>query len=253
MNNDHIIQKIKNENIRPISKNTFVVKKIVLWFSFVMSTIFGAYAFAFFFLKTLYIDFDNWYYFSNTYNRFLMENIPIIWIVLFVVSLALMFFLFKKTDKGYKYSIFFVGFISLIISFSLGIILSKALAYNGLLVDRFEKDRFMSWTNPEEGRLSGEILFVDSRYVLLRDIRNEVWNINTKYLLDNSRQNLGYSKIVSVIGQYDYAGNFTACQIVPLHMDKVGFRPDQVNQFYIKSSADWSIIDDICDFVINKN
>ena len=109
MNNEQIIQKIKDQNLRPTSKRFFLFKKISIWFLFSMSTIFGAYTFAFFFLKTLYIDFKNWHYLSNSYNIFLIENIPIIWITLFIISIVFMFYLFKKTNKGYKYSIFFIA------------------------------------------------------------------------------------------------------------------------------------------------
>ena len=119
MNNNQIIQKIKEGNVKPISRNIFLLRKISIWFLLAISTIFGAYAFAFFFLKTMYIDFDNWNYFASSYNQFLIDNIPIIWVILFIISLLLVFYLFKKTNKGYKHSIVFVAVVSLITSFSL--------------------------------------------------------------------------------------------------------------------------------------
>ncbi len=253
MHNDQIIQKIKNENLKPINKNIFLFRKVSIWFLFAVTTVFGAYAFAFFFLKILSVDFDNWYYFNNSYNGFLIENIPIVWIMLFMFNLLLMFCLFKKTNKGYKYSIVFVGVGSLMISFFLGIVLAKTLAYKGLLIDRFENERVMNWTNPESGRLSGEVIFINTDYLLIRDIKDDVWNVNTSYVLDNSKQISKDNQFISIIGKYDYENNFTACQIMPLDIDKIRFKPDSVNKFNRKVDQDNNFVKDICSFVINNN
>lgn len=253
MQNNQIIQKIKNENLKPISRKIFLFKKVSIWFLFAITTVFGAYAFAFFFLKIISIDFDNWNYFNNSYNGFLMENIPIIWIILFVFSLILMFYLFKQTNRGYKYSIIFVGASSVLISFILGGVLAKTLAYKGLLVDRFENERIMNWTNPESGRLSGEVLFIDNGYILIRDIKDDVWNINIDYILDNSKQVLQDHQVISIIGKYDYENNFTACQIMPLNIDKMRFKPNPMNRFNRDVHNNNNFVKDICDFVINSN
>ncbi|MBC7981865.1 hypothetical protein H7X65_02200 [Candidatus Parcubacteria bacterium] len=251
MHSEQILQKIKNENLRPISRSVFLFRKVSIWFLLAISTIFGAYAFAFFFLKTLYIDYDNWHYFASSYNRFLIENIPLIWVVLFILSLLLIFYLFKKTNKGYKYSIVFIGAGSLIISFSLGVVLSKILAQKGYFIEEFENERVMNWTDPESGRLSGEVLFSDDQYILLRDIKDDVWNVNTIYLLDNSKEVLQNNQLVSVIGRYDYENNFTACQIIPLNIDKMRFKPNPKNRPGAHLNQDNSFVNDICDLVIN--
>ena len=250
-NNDHIIQKIKNENLKPISRNVFLLRKVCIWFLLAITTVFGAYAFAFFFLKTLYIDYDNWHYFANSYNRFLIYNIPIIWIVLFMLSLLLVFYLFKKTNKGYKYSIVFIGAGSIIISFSLGVGLSKILAQNEYFMESFENERIMNWTDPHSGRLSGEVLFTDDQYILLRDIKDEVWNVDTFYLLDNSKEVLRNNQLVSIIGKYDYENNFTACQIIPLNINKMRFRPNSKNKPAVHIDTGNIYVKDICDLVIN--
>lgn len=252
MDNEQIIQKIKNENIRPTSRNVFLFRKVSIWFLLAISTVFGAYAFAFFFLKTLYIDYDNWHYFSSSYNRFLVDNIPLIWAVLFVVSLLLVFYLFKKTNKGYKHSIVFIALGSLAISFSLGIALSKILAEKGYFIEQFENERLMNWTDPMSGKLSGEVLFVNAEYILLRDIKDDVWNVDTTYLLDNSKEVLQNSQLVSIIGKYDYEHNFTACQIMPLNIDKLRFKPNAKNRLPVHSVHNTEFVDDICDFVINR-
>ena len=252
MYNDQILQKIKNQNVKPISRNIFILRKVCIWFLLAISTVFGTYAFAFFFLKTLYIDYDNWHYFASSYNRFLIANIPLIWVVLFIVSLLLVYYLFKKTNKGYKYSIVFIGAGSLILSFTLGVILAKILVQREYFIDKFENERVMSWTDPESGRLSGEILFTDKEYVLLRDIKDDVWNVSTIYLLENSKEVLQNTKLVSIVGKYDYENNFTACQIIPLNIDKMRFKPNRNNRPEVHTSEQNSFVDDICDFVINK-
>ncbi|MBC7767038.1 hypothetical protein H7Y21_03540 [Arenimonas sp.] len=252
MYNDQILQKIKNDNVKPISRNIFLLRKVCIWFLLAISTVFGAYAFAFFFLKTLYIDYDNWHYFASSYNRFLISNIPLIWAVLFIVSLLLVYYLFKKTNKGYRYSIVFIGAGSLILSFTLGIILAKILAQKEYFTDKFENERVMSWTDPQSGRLSGEILFTNKDFILLRDIKDDVWNVNTVYLLENSKELLQNNQLVSIIGKYDYENNFTACQIIPLNIDKMRFKPNRNNRPEVHEIEQNIFVNDICDFVINK-
>ena len=249
MNNEQIIQKIKNEKLKPISRSIFLFKKIIVWFLLIAATIFGSYAFAFFFLKSLYIDFDDWYYFSNSYNKFLIQNIPIIWIILFLFSIILMFYLFKRTNRGYKYSVMLIAFISLCISFLLGISLAKVLAIKSVLIDRFENERMMNWTNPGSGRLSGEILFIDDTYLLLRDIRDEVWNVNIEYLPNDFKLSLNKDDIVSIVGKYDYENNFTACKIMSFDIDNRHFKPNSKNKFKPEMN-DNETVRDICDFVI---
>lgn len=251
MNNDQIIQKIKNENVKPISKYIFLFRKISVWFLLALSTMFGAYAFAFFFLKTLYIDFDNWEYFADSYDTFLMDNIPLIWAILFVVSLLLMFYLFKKTNKGYRYSIIFIGSTSLAISFVLGIVLSKTF-YGNMLIERFEDEKAINWTNPKSGRLSGEVLFIDDNYVLVRDIQDDIWNVNTDYLLENSKDILANYPMISIIGKYDYANNFTACQVLPFDIDRNRFRPNPMNKIVERVNRNNDLVKSVCDFVINS-
>lgn len=252
MNNYQIIQKIKTENLKPISKSVFLFRKISIWFLLVMSTIFGAYAFAFFFLKTLYIDFDNWYYFASSYNIFLIDNIPYIWASLFVISLLLVFYLFTKTNKGYRHSIVYIAAGSMLVSFSLGLVLSKILAQQGYFMENFENERVVSWTNPGAGRLSGEIIFIEDEYILLRDIKDGVWNIDISYVLDNSRELLENYQLISIVGRYDYENNFTACQIIPLNVDKIRFKPSPNNMPIRVVHKDNTFVKDICDFVINS-
>jgi len=250
MNNEQIIQKIKDDKLKPISRSFFLFKKVVVWFLLVISTIFGAYAFAFFFLKIMFIDFDNWYFMSNSYDRFLVENIPIIWLVLFLFSLICIYFLFKKTNKGYKHSVLFIASLSLIISFVLGMALSKILAHKGVLIERFENEKMMRWTNPDSGRLSGEVMFMDDNYILLRDIKDDVWNVNIDYILDDSIQVLNNHQMIYIIGRLDYENNFTACQILPLDMDKKRFRPNPKLGIERKKGQN-KFVQDLCDFVIN--
>lgn len=253
MTNDTILEKIKAENLKPISRYVFLFRKIIIWFLLAISTMFGAYAFAFFFLKTLYIDFDNWHYFANSYDRFLMQNIPVIWVVLFAASLCMMFFLFKRTNKGYKYSILFVGFLSIALSFILGLALAKVLSQRGILIERFERERVMDWTNPKAGRLSGAVLLKDEDFIVLRDIQDDIWNVDTSHILDNSKDALDNNDFVSIVGRYDYENNFTACQIIPLRMDRMRFTPDPKIRSGMRLDEKNVFANDICDFVINAN
>ncbi len=251
MHNDKIIQKIKEENLKPISKNTFLFKKIFIWIILFATTLFGAYSFALFFLKTLFVDFDKWYFLSNSYDRFLIENIPIIWVILFIISIILIYSLFKKTNRGYRYTFFSILFLSLLISFILGLSMSKFLARDVILIERLEVERAMRWMNPYAGRILGEVLFMGDDYVLVRDIRGDFWNINIQFLLEESIDTLNNDQVISIVGILGEGNNFTACQVMPFDFDKSKFKPIpgyKINNLVQENQ----ITRDICDFVINQ-
>lgn len=253
MNNHEIIEKIKKEHIKPTSRLIFMFKKSLMWFLLIITTVFGAYSFAFFFLKTLYIDFVNWKYIFDSYDSFLLANIPFIWIFLCLLSLYTVSVLFSKTEKGYKYPIYYVASLSIIISFVLGLGLAKFFAYKGILIERFEEEKVMHWFMPDSGFLSGEIIFKNDDYILIRDIHNDVWNVNMEYVLDNSKLIAEQYPLITIIGKYDYAYNFTACQIIPLDMPHKRFKPRPDKEFRPAKNIDRSMISsEICDFVINK-
>ena len=85
----------------------------------------------------------------------------------------------------------------------------------------------------------------------MRDIKDDVWNVSTVYLLENSKEVLQNNQLLSIIGKYDYENNFTACQIMPLNIDKIRFKPNRNNRLEVRAYEENSFVDDICDFVIN--
>ncbi len=257
MNNDKIIQKIKEENIKPISKSIFLFKKIIIWSLIFITTIFGIYTFALFFLKILFIDFDKWYFLSDTYDDFIIDNIPFIWLSLFCISIFTIFFLIRKTNKGYKYSILLISTSSLIISIILGLSLSKILAKQNIIMQKLHDEKMIKWTNPEGGRIMGEVLYKDlqKQYLLIRDINDSVWNVDISYILDDSEYLIDNNQVVSIIGRFDYDGNFTACQILSMDIPKDRFNPNPQNidkVFLQKKHGKNRLTQEICDFVINK-
>jgi hypothetical protein len=76
--------------------------------------------------------------------------------------------------------------------------------------------------------------------------------VDINYILDSSKQVLRDYRVVSIIGKYDYENNFTACQIMPLNIDKMSFRPNPTNIFIRKVDDNNHFVKDICDFVIKS-
>ncbi len=260
MNKDQIIQKIKQENIKPKPKYFFIFKKVLTWILLTITTIFGSYAFAFLFLKLFFIDFKYWYFFSDSYDKFIFYNLPLIWIALFIISLYLISYLFTKTSHGYRYSLFVIGIISIFVSMLLGIFLAKYIANTDSMMHNLERERIERWHKPRSGLLLGEIILKEDKYLLLQDTHNKLWNIDIENILDDSKQVLEHDQPVSVIGMYKNDQYFTACQILPFNTDEddiLGFEYDFIEYSPVKPDIDIMnqynsrVIKDICDFVIN--
>lgn len=260
MNTEKIIQKIKENNLKPKSKYLFMLKKILTWILLITTTVFGSYAFAFLFLKLFFIDFQYWYLFSDSYDKFIFYNLPLIWIALFIISLYLISYLFTKTSHGYRYSLFVIGVISIFISMFLGVFLAKYIANTDSLIHNLEKERKERWYKPRSGLLLGEIILKEDKYLLLQDTHNKLWNINIENILNDSKQVLVHDQPISVIGMYQDDKYFTACQILPFNTDEDNIFDiddsfvendteiagiDTINQYNSR------VIKEICDFVIN--
>lgn len=180
-----ILAKIKLDKVKPKPKWEFTLKNSILWLIFVVGIIVGSLAFSVVIFMATHTD---WQYFASGPIKQLLIGLPYFWLIILILFLAIVFYDFKKTEKGYKYNPFIIILVSIIISIAIG---SAVYAVGGgeKLEDVFyqkvpfyqkvveHRGKFIS--APEKGRLPGVILNVSQDSIMVKDFSGKIWNLAT--------------------------------------------------------------------------
>lgn len=188
MNNlqDKILEKIEKENLQPTSVRTILFKKYTIFLTLFLSVIFTALSFSA--LSFIFINLDWFYYkdFEENLPFFIWRHFPFFWLIMSSIFIALSIYIWKNTDKGYKYS----GILVTITLFIFTILLGNAFNFlhAGRLLDNkladpnwrpsFEDKRMQVWDAPDKKRLIGNIIEIDNvaQTFILED-RRFFWDI----------------------------------------------------------------------------
>lgn len=183
---DHLMSKIKKEAIQPNPKgrfkNQFGLSMVVLS----TLTILGSVAFSIILFAIQQVDFQLLKHLKHSPLEFLLAIIPSIWMVALIISLALIIYGIRNSQKGYKFSLAGSALYSSIFSILIGTLF---FLYGGaatferifaLHVDAYEsiaERKMQLWSLPEEGYLSGTILETGNFNLTLQDFSNNTWEI----------------------------------------------------------------------------
>lgn len=184
------LKTIEEEKITPQARWHFLLKNYCLWFLSIFSVILGAMAVSAVLFMVTDHDWDIYKYLDRSLFEHIFVSIPYLWLLVFLILILAAYYDFKYTRGGYRYEIYKVVLVSLLISVILGTILffgglgkviHEAFArqvpfYNDLVYDKYDV-----WDNPQKGLLSGEIIKVENNdEFLLRDFRGKMWQVKKK-------------------------------------------------------------------------
>jgi hypothetical protein len=222
-----IIEKIQEQDIKPLPKTYFVAKNILLWILWVISVMVGALAFSVIEHMISNNDWDMYKYVSDNFFAFMLSTLPYFWIIIMIAFVITAYINFIHTKGAYKHRIQTIVASSLIFSLLLGFGFSSAQV--GKKVDevltksipeyRQQKELKESemWNNAERGVLSGEILEIKDKDFILKCCCGYIWNV-TGYDAKDLYQK-GY-KQVRVFGEKLEGKNFKALEVRPVQKDK---------------------------------
>ncbi|PIQ77552.1 hypothetical protein COV82_03890 [Candidatus Peregrinibacteria bacterium CG11_big_fil_rev_8_21_14_0_20_46_8] len=172
-----VLEKIKKQKLEPRPRWHFVLKNGAFWLLFGLAALFGAKAVGLTLFAIFEIDFSLVYR-AGVRLPAILHMIPLIWVIAFLIFIIAAITGLHHTKRGYKFSVIRLIFINLAVSFVLGGILYAAGAaertenfvrralpqYKGV-----EIRRERVWSQPQQGRLSGVIISVESDALLLLD------------------------------------------------------------------------------------
>lgn len=224
-----ILDKIKKEHIEPRPQWHFMIKNVLFWSLFFVSSIAGA--------RALGVVF---FVFSDASLELvrgsgapllppLLAIIPVFWLAIFVLVILIAVLGLHHTKNGYKLSLTKIIVLNLAGSLILGLALF-ALGDG----ERFEKQlgnhipfaapemrRMNVWQQPMQGRLAGQIISKsDATHIELVDLRGENWSVDTSdariFNTDtNTQDSLKIDMRVRMIGTQTGEKTFKALRIDP--------------------------------------
>lgn len=184
-----VVEKIKEQKMCPVPRWRFLAKDGAVWGAFAVSVLIGSLAFSI----LLHIFAANGWHLYKYLHRgiigYILITFPYIWFVFLVLFLALAYYNFRCTEKGYRpgtslilgasvFASLFLG--TVLFAWGLGgkiedLVIANIPAYGQVVCCHHRKD---VWSQPEKGLLSGKILQIkDVRNFTLEDFRGVSWHI----------------------------------------------------------------------------
>jgi hypothetical protein len=195
MNNElskRIQERIDANNITPIPRWRFILISAVFWLMATLSVIIGSFAVGG--IQFLFLDYNHHNLISIPYSltEFLLM-IPYLWIIIFLLFIAIAKIGIAHTKKGYQYKIHTVIVASVLLSVIFGSILNyigvSKIAHESLdeiqIYNYVTYDSEDAYTKPAIGRLAGNIIDVkDKNNFSLKDFSGHIWNIRLGSTID---------------------------------------------------------------------
>jgi len=225
MGNKNISQiamdRIKEDRIVPISRNIFSIKRVLFWVVVATSFIVGAFIFSF----VLYALFNNdWYLYDRLGLSLVFRTLPYFWILSLAIFTILGEFYYRKTLLGHRrglvviVSIYLVSttlFGSIFYAIGFGDLVERSLSdvspmYRSIVLNHREV-----WSHPEEGLLSGRIIFINENEIQIVDSNGYFWIINREGTLIRGNVEIEIGDRIKIIGSKVNDNLFRAEEIRP--------------------------------------
>jgi len=184
-----VLEKIKEEKIEPKPRWQFLLKDYFIWLTFGISLLVGGLAFCVMLLIILDNDWDIYRYLEISPLEHFLISLPYIWILLLLLFLAVAYYNYRYTKKGYCCNAFTILALSVFGSIILGTFF-HALGLGGK-IDRTLSRNFSFyqkihccchrkdiWTQPEKGLLGGKIIGIKNVSNFdLEDFSGFIWQV----------------------------------------------------------------------------
>lgn len=242
---EKIINKIKKENVKPISHWKFIMKDSIFWGVFVLSSIIGGMAVSIILNTLLNNDWDLYLQLSGGLSKFIVVTLPYFWLILLGIFIIIAYLNIQNTKKAYKHSFKMVIGGVILVSFLLGLTfynLGLASSLDKGLIQKLPPQfhqmmdsRLGVWQRPEEGFLVGEIQNLTEDTLELKDFDGEMWQVSlnpelrdfmSRFLLDSD----GKVRIMGKLDLEKCEKCFSASVIRPLNIQRgmMKNQPDKV-------------------------
>lgn len=223
-NSEKLLDKIQNENIQQRNRFKFTARNILFWTLFSIGIITGGIAFSVIIYTAIQTDFDILDHIQHSRIEFLLGLLPIFWIVFAIIFLIISLSGIKATKRGYKYNPLLVFAGTIACSFVLGIIfyfsggaqkIESIFAKNFPGYQSVNDKKLATWLNPNDGFLSGTIVWAEESVIQLKDWEGKDWRVDLEDALIRGRAVIKEGEQIKLIGTLTGASDFSASEIRP--------------------------------------
>lgn len=236
-----LLDSIKEENITPKPRWVFLFRNYFLWGVSGAFVLVGGISVSVIIYVSRYSEWGVYRQLTDGWPEFLLLVLPVFWLVLLGLAVALVVYDLKHTKKGYKYSLTTVATTVILASALLGVFffytgmgraIDNVLGSRAPYYSQVINPRVGFWCQPDQGRLAGIIAsIVNEDEFILGGCLKRSWTVEIGGQMENSpsrqKNNSSYIKVgvpVRVIGQRTSEAGFTAREILPMHMGGNFFR-----------------------------
>nr|WP_320015386.1 hypothetical protein [uncultured Desulfobacter sp.] len=161
-----ILQRIKQDNIRPYPKCCFLFKRSIIWTFFSFSVLFGSIATGIALFQLKHAEWDLYQHLRHSLLEFILLTIPCFWLVFMAGFTGFAYYYFRHTEQGYRYNTLWIVSGSIILSIIGGGLCSLTPAperIETIFQDKvpfykaLEEYKHKVWMSPEHGLLAGKI------------------------------------------------------------------------------------------------
>ncbi|MFH0840921.1 MAG: hypothetical protein V1865_03015 [bacterium] len=181
-----ILEKIKEEKIKPKSRWEFLLKDYFVWIVSIIFLIVGGLSVSVIIYLLNNNDWDLYKNISHSFLGFLFLTMPYFWILLLIIFGFVVYYNIRHTKQGYNYSLVLIILISLTANIALGgafynlglghkldDVLTRAAGPYSKVFCR----NTVVWHRPAVGMLVGDVVGVEEQVCYLVDMENNKWEV----------------------------------------------------------------------------
>lgn len=239
-----VLSRIEREGVCPRARWLFVGRECAVWGAWLFTVAVAAVAVA---VSLFVIMHQQYAFYEATHDSFLalmLEVLPYLWFVVFVVGLLLALYHLRHTRRGYRYSLFGTALAGAVASLAggavlhyvgMGFVFDKSFGHYvpGYWSQEMMEEHF--WQQPEKGRILGTYVGEgeSAGTVLVKDVAGKEWQVSVSELFAPDLALLSTGKQVRLLGRTADGAegqNFYACGVFPWLYDRMMTMKELHNQ-----------------------
>ena len=219
----NILQKIKEDKVRPYSKGRFLFRRSVIWTVFGLSILLGSVASAIAIFQLKYAEWDLYQHLSHSPLEFALLVIPFFWLIFLLGFTVFAYYYFRRTEQGYRCRTLWVISGSIALSIIGGGILyatglserlETAFQHNVAFYRELQERKQRVWMSPGQGLLAGKIVkIISEQKIQIEDLQGNIWVIDTGDTIWKARLRPAKNLKIKILGKIKGENQFVADEI----------------------------------------
>ena len=221
---EKIVHKINSDNIKPTSKWAFIYNEWMRWILYFLFIMMGSISFSIILFAISVNGFDLLEHFKHSTLESILVLLPILWLGTMIFFLGASIMSVLSTGRAYKFTF------GKWLSFSTGISLAIGTLFFLTGGAKWFENKFETniesyesllekkttiWSQPNLGTLSGEVVSMESDYIVVKDWKGKTWQVDIKDSFIAPSTELAAGVLIKLNGILQPDSQFVADKIRP--------------------------------------